>query len=66
MIKELEFTPWPKTFRMNRDVIVTEKIDGSNAAVKVIDAALIPDLPDSWDDGSPDDCVACRRKLEKR
>lgn len=48
---ELDFTPWPKTFRMNRDVIVTEKIDGTNAAVRVVDAAVIPDLPSALDEG---------------
>lgn len=30
-----EFTPWPKTPRWNRDVVVTEKIDGTNAAVVI-------------------------------
>lgn len=30
-----EFTEWPKTARLNREVIVTEKIDGTNAAVIV-------------------------------
>ena len=29
------FSPWPKVARLNRDVIVTEKIDGTNAAVVV-------------------------------
>lgn len=30
-----EFTPFPKLARLNREVIVTEKIDGTNAAVVV-------------------------------
>jgi hypothetical protein len=30
-----EFTPWPKIPRLNRPVVVTEKIDGTNAAVIV-------------------------------
>ena len=30
-----EFKAWPKTPRLNRDIIITEKIDGSNAAVIV-------------------------------
>lgn len=29
----IEFQPWPKTPRFNRDVIITEKIDGTNAAI---------------------------------
>ena len=33
----LEFKPWPKIARLNRDIIVTEKIDGTNAAVIVTD-----------------------------
>lgn len=30
-----EFTPWPKIARLNRDVIVTEKVDGTNAAIVI-------------------------------
>lgn len=29
------FTPWPKIARLNRDIVITEKIDGSNACVIV-------------------------------
>lgn len=29
-----EFTPWPKTPRLFRDVVVTEKLDGTNAAIQ--------------------------------
>lgn len=32
-----EFKPWPKIARLNRDIIITEKIDGTNAAVGVTD-----------------------------
>lgn len=32
-----EFRPWPKIARLNRDIIITEKIDGTNAAVGVTD-----------------------------
>lgn len=28
-----EFTPWPKTARLFRDIVITEKIDGTNAAI---------------------------------
>jgi len=31
----LEFQPWPKIARLNRDITVTEKIDGTNAAVLI-------------------------------
>ncbi len=30
-----EFKPWPKIPRLNREMIITEKIDGTNAAVIV-------------------------------
>ncbi|WWV91868.1 RNA ligase [Microbacterium phage phiMiGM15] len=32
----IPFEPWPKTPRLNRDVIFTEKIDGTNAAVVIL------------------------------
>jgi len=31
----IEFTPWPKIARLNRDIIITEKINGTNAAVAI-------------------------------
>lgn len=34
-MSEFEFRPWPKIARLNRDIIVTEKIDGTNAAVLI-------------------------------
>jgi hypothetical protein len=30
-----EFTPWPKTARLFRDIVVTEKIDGTNSAIHI-------------------------------
>lgn len=30
-----EFTAWPKTPRLFRDIIITEKIDGTNAAIHI-------------------------------
>jgi hypothetical protein len=32
-VTEFEFTAWPKTTRLYRDITVTEKIDGTNAAI---------------------------------
>lgn len=32
----IEFTPWPKTSRFFRDIVITEKIDGTNAAVGIV------------------------------
>lgn len=39
-----EFRAWPKTPRLNRDIVITEKIDGTNAAVIIVplDEALSP------------------------
>lgn len=31
----IEFKPWPKTPRLFRDITITEKIDGTNAAVQI-------------------------------
>lgn len=31
------FQPWPKIARLNREIVVTEKIDGTNAAVCISD-----------------------------
>src|SRR5437868_5114667 len=33
----IEFQPWPKVARLNRDITITEKIDGTNAAIGVTD-----------------------------
>ncbi|MFI5802953.1 RNA ligase family protein [Streptomyces sp. NPDC051561] len=32
---EIEFKAWPKTARLIREIVVTEKIDGTNAAIHV-------------------------------
>lgn len=34
---EFDFKPWPKIARLNRGMVVTEKIDGTNACVYVSD-----------------------------
>lgn len=34
-MSSIEFKAWPKTPRLNRDITITEKIDGTNAAVIV-------------------------------
>lgn len=39
--EELKFKEWPKTARLNRNMIVTEKIDGTNAAVRVVPVELL-------------------------
>lgn len=36
-VQVIEFVPWPKTCRYFRDIVVTEKIDGTNAAVVIED-----------------------------
>lgn len=37
----IEFQAWPKIARLNRDIVVTEKIDGTNAAVIIDDDGAI-------------------------
>lgn len=34
-MSEIEFEPWPKIARLNRDITITEKLDGTNAAVVI-------------------------------
>lgn len=41
MTEEREFVPWPKIARLNRDIVITEKIDGTNAAVIITNAGDI-------------------------
>lgn len=36
-----EFIPYPKIPRLNRDIIITEKIDGTNAAIRVNDDGTV-------------------------
>lgn len=37
----LDFVGWPKIARLNRDIIVTEKINGTNAAIVVLDDGIV-------------------------
>lgn len=57
MSKFLEFEDFPKISRFNRDVVVTEKIDGTNAQVCVYDCLKVeensvapPPIGDHWKD----------------
>lgn len=45
----IEFTAWPKTSRFFRDIVITEKIDGTNAAVGIKSV-----LPSEVNWGHPD------------
>ena len=36
---KIEFLEWPKTPRLFRDIVVTEKLDGTNAAVRIVPVA---------------------------
>jgi hypothetical protein len=36
-LTEFNFVPWPKIARLNRETIITEKIDGTNAAIQILD-----------------------------
>lgn len=37
----IEFKPWPKIARLNREIYVTEKIDGTNAAIIVTETGEV-------------------------
>lgn len=41
---KVEFSPWPKTPRLFRDITVTEKLDGTNAAVQIVPVAELDRL----------------------
>lgn len=44
----MDFQPWPKTPRLFRDIVVTEKIDGANAAVRFLpEPTGVPTDPDA-------------------
>jgi hypothetical protein len=32
----VEFEPWPKIARLNREIVITEKINGTNAAILIV------------------------------
>ncbi|WP_461169304.1 RNA ligase family protein [Arthrobacter sp. Z1-15] len=44
----IEFKPWPKTPRLLRNITITEKIDGTNAAIGIVqvDAGAATDSPE--------------------
>jgi hypothetical protein len=45
----IEFTAWPKIARLNRDIVITEKIDGTNAAIHIVPEFDDPAaLPENW------------------
>jgi hypothetical protein len=44
-MSQIEFREWPKIFRLNREIIVTEKIDGTNACI------IVEPAPGSYRDG---------------
>ena len=41
-IADLTFHGWPKIARLNRDIVITEKIDGTNAAIGIIESIGAP------------------------
>lgn len=45
-----DFQPWPKIARLNRDITITEKIDGTNAAVGI--EQIEPNLASAYFNGN--------------
>nr|WSW58484.1 RNA ligase family protein [Streptomyces sp. NBC_00998] len=41
LLEGFTFTPWPKTARLFRDVVITEKLDGTNAGIHVDEAGRV-------------------------
>lgn len=41
----MQFQPFPKIPRLFRDIVISEKIDGSNASILIIERALVTDRP---------------------
>lgn len=41
MVDEITFEEWPKIARLNRNIVVTEKIDGTNAAIIITEDGQI-------------------------
>lgn len=44
----IEFQGWPKTPRLFRDITITEKLDGTNAAVQILHVPDGPSPEDFW------------------
>lgn len=49
----IEFKPWPKTPRLFRDIVITEKIDGTNAAVQIVPVEDMDRVTHLTDAGTP-------------
>jgi len=43
----MEFQPYPKTPRLKRDIVITEKLDGTNAQVVITHGSFEDDLDDT-------------------
>lgn len=54
-MSDIEFTAWPKIARLNRTITITEKIDGTNAAIGIADRSLSDGelSQGGWDDWAP-------------
>lgn len=53
-----EFKPWPKIKRLNRDIIISEKIDGTNAAI-----GIVPETYETAGPGGGSETVSTGRML---
>ena len=46
-MNEIEFVKWPSIGRMNQDMTITEKIDGTNGAIRFVPAQIPGPVPDN-------------------
>lgn len=53
----LEFQPFPKIARLNRDITITEKLDGTNAAVVIVPTLSLDHTVDQSFDGTIHDVI---------
>lgn len=54
----MEFRAWPKTARFLRDIIITEKLDGTNAAILITRQSFGTALEYTYDGSPPDGVLA--------
>mgnify|MGYP002129949175 CR=1 FL=1 len=48
MTENLEFLEFPKMPRLSREIIITEKIDGTNAQLLITESGEMPSLLATW------------------
>lgn len=50
MNEVLDFQKWDKIPRLNREIVITEKLDGTNAHLNIIQEELVISVDDVWEE----------------